>query len=176
MVRFVLRRLAFTVVVLWGLATLVFLLIQLIPGDAARTAAGRNATIEQVEAVRERLGFDQPLIVQYGRFLGRVVHGDLGTSVFTAQPILSDLGDVAPSSLELVLAAMLINVVIALPLGVLAAANRGRIGDLFARVIAILGNAVPVFWLGLVLQYLVGAKWGLLPISGQLSRQYHVPR
>ncbi len=175
MVRFVARRLALTVVVLWGLATLVFLLVQLIPGDAARTAAGRNATAEQVEVVRVRLGFDQPLIVQYWRFLGRVVHGDLGTSVFTAQPILSDLGEVAPSSLELVLAAMLINLVIAVPLGVLAAAHRGRLGDLVARIIAILGNAVPVFWLGLVLQYLIGAKWGLLPISGQLSREYRVP-
>lgn len=175
MVRFVARRLALTVVVLWGLATLVFLLVQLIPGDPARTAAGRNATAAQVEVVRERLGFDQSLIVQYGRFLGRVLHGDLGTSVFTAQPILADLGAVAPSSLELVLAAMLINLVIAVPLGVLAAANRGGFGDLVARIIAILGNAVPVFWLGLVLQYLVGAKWGLLPLSGQLSRQYRIP-
>jgi ABC-type dipeptide/oligopeptide/nickel transport system permease component len=173
--RFVLRRIALTLVVLWGLATLVFLLIQFLPGDAARTAAGRNATPEQVQAVRERLGLDEPLPLQYLFFLGRLVRGDLGTSVFTSQPITSDLADVAPSSIELVAAAMLINLAVAVPLGVLAAVNRGRAGDLLARVVAILGNAVPVFWLGLVLQYLVGAKWGLLPISGQLGRQHRVP-
>lgn len=175
MTRYILRRLLLTVVVLWGLATLVFALVQLIPGDAARTAAGRLASPEQVEAVRVQLGFDQSLIVQYGRFLGRIVTGDLGTSVFTAQPILSDLGEVAPSSLELVLAAMVVNLLVAVPLGILAAAQRGRLGDLVARIIAILGNAVPVFWLGLVAQFLIGAQWGLLPISGQLSREYRVP-
>jgi len=173
--RFVLRRIGLTLVVLWGLATLIFLLIQLLPGDAARTAAGRNASAEQVAAVRERLGFDEPLIVQYVLYLGRLLRGDLGRSVFTAQPITSDLADVAPSSLELVVVAMVINLLVAVPLGVLAAVHRGRLGDLAARLVAILGNAVPVFWLGLVLQFLVGAQLGLLPISGQGSREYRVP-
>ena len=175
MLRFVLRRIGLTLVVLWGLATLIFLLIQLLPGDAARTAAGRNASAEQVAAVRERLGFDEPLIVQYVLYLGRLLRGDLGRSVFTAQPITSDLADVAPSSLELVVVAMVINLLVAVPLGVLAAVHRGRLGDLAARLVAILGNAVPVFWLGLVLQFLVGAQLGLLPISGQGSREYRVP-
>ncbi len=175
MLRFVVRRTGLTLVVLWGLATLVFLLIQLLPGDAARTAAGRNASVEQVALVRDRLGLDEPLGVQYLLYLGRLVRGDLGTSVFTAQPIRSDLADVAPSSLELVGAAMFVNLVVAVPLGVLAAVHRGRLGDLVARMVAILGNAVPVFWLALVLQYLIGAKWGLLPISGQLDREYRVP-
>jgi peptide/nickel transport system permease protein len=175
LVRFVLRRIGLTLVVLWGLATLVFLLIQLLPGDAARTAAGRNASAEQVAAVRERLGLDEALPVQYVLYLGRMLRGDLGTSVFTAQSITSDLADVAPSSLELVVAAMAVNLVVAVPLGVLAAVHRGRLGDLFSRLVAILGNAVPVFWLGLVLQFLIGAQWGLLPISGQLDRAFRVP-
>lgn len=176
MIRFVLRRIGLTVLVLWGLATLVFLLIQFLPGDAARTAAGRNASAEQVAAVREQLGLDEPLPLQYLMFLGRLLQGDLGTSVFTSQPITSDLADVAPSSLELVAAAMLVNLLVAVPLGVLAAVHHGRLGDLVARLVAILGNAVPVFWLALVLQFLVGSRLGLLPISGQLGREHEVPR
>lgn len=175
MLRFVLRRVGLTFVVLWGLVTLVFVLLQFLPGDPARTAAGRTASAEQVEAVRERLGLDLPLPVQYVKYLLRLLQGDLGRSVFTSQPIASDLADVAPSSLELVVAAMLVNLVVAVPLGVLAAVHRGRAADLAARLVVVLGNALPVFWLGLLLQFLFGAQWGLLPISGQLGREHRVP-
>lgn len=174
--RYVARRLGLVVVVLWGLATLVFGMTKLIPGDPARTAAGRNASAEAIAAARARLGLDEPLVVQYGRFLGRLARGDLGISVFTVRPISSDLLDVLPSSVELVLAAMLLNLVVAVPLGVLSAVYRGRVADLVVRVVAVLGAAVPVFWLGLMLQYLLAARAELFPISGQLSFGYDVPR
>lgn len=174
--RFVVRRLGLMVVVLWGLVTLVFAMTKLIPGDPARTAAGRNASAEAIAAARERLGLDDSLLVQYGRFLGRLAHGDLGISVFTVRPITSDLLTVLPSSLELVIAAMLINLVVAVPLGVTAAVYRGRLADLLARLIAVLGAAVPVFWLGLMLQYLLAARAQAFPISGQLSFGVEVPR
>lgn len=176
MLRFVLRRLGLTLLTLLGIATLVFVMIQLIPGDPARTAAGRTASAEQVEAVRERLGLDESLPVQYGRYLGRLVQGDLGTSVFTFRPVTTDLAEVLPSSLELVLAAMLLNLLVAVPIGVVAAVHRGRAADLAARLVVLLGAGVPIFWLGLLLQYLFGGRLAWLPLAGQTSFGIEVPR
>ncbi len=175
MFRFMVQRLGLMVLVMFGLVVLVFLMGQVIPGDPARTAAGRNATAEQVAQARERLGLDEPLVVQFGRHLGRLAQGDLGTSLFTSRPIAADLADVLPASIELVLAAMLVNLLVAVPLGILAAARRGRATDLAARLIVIFGAAVPVFWLGLMLQYLFAAQWSVFPLTGQLSFGLQVP-
>lgn len=167
MVKFVLQRLAMVPIVLWAVATLVFFMIKLIPGDPARVAAGRNATIEQVEAMREKLGLTKPLFEQYFSFLSQTLQGDLGTSIFTFRPVLVDLIQVLPSSFELVLAAMLINLLIAIPLGIVTALLRGSMTDFGLRLLTLIGATVPVFWLGLVLQYLLGAKLKIVPISGQ---------
>lgn len=167
MAKFVLRRLAMVPVVLWLVATLVFFMIQLIPGDPARVAAGRNATLEQVQAMQQKLGLNKPLVEQYVSFLNQTIHGDLGTSIFTFRPVLTDLGQVLPSSFELVFAAMLINIAVAIPLGVITAIFRGTRTDFALRIITLLGATVPVFWLGLVLQYLLGAQMRIFPISGQ---------
>lgn len=167
MVKFVLQRLAMVPIVLWAVATLVFFMIKLIPGDPARVAAGRNATIEQVEAMREKLGLTKPLFEQYFSFLSQTVQGDLGTSIFTFRPVLMDLAQVLPSSIELVIAAMIINIALAMPLGVVTALLRGSKTDLFLRLGTLIGATVPVFWLGLVLQYFLGAKLKIVPISGQ---------
>lgn len=167
MAKFVLQRLAMVPIVLWAVATLVFFMIKLIPGDPARVAAGRNATIEQVEAMREKLGLTKPLFEQYFSFLSQTVQGDLGTSIFTFRPVLVDLMQVLPSSFELVFAAMLINLLIAIPLGIVTALLRGSMTDFGLRLLTLIGATVPVFWLGLVLQYLLGAKLKIVPISGQ---------
>jgi ABC-type dipeptide/oligopeptide/nickel transport system permease component len=167
MAKFVLQRLAMVPAVLWAVATLVFFMIKLIPGDPARVAAGRNATIEQVEAMQEKLGLTKPLFEQYFSFLSQTVQGDLGTSIFTFRPVLVDLMQVLPSSIELVFAAMLINLLIAIPLGIVTALVRGSVTDVVLRLLTLIGATVPVFWLGLVLQYLLGAKLKIFPISGQ---------
>lgn len=167
MVKFVLQRLAMVPIVLWAVASLVFFMIKLIPGDPARVAAGRNATIEQVEAMREKLGLTKPIFEQYLSFLSQTAQGDLGTSIFTFRPVLMDLVQVLPSSIELVIAAMIINIAIAIPLGVVTALLRGSKTDLFLRLGTLVGATVPVFWLGLVLQYFLGAKLKIVPISGQ---------
>lgn len=167
--RFLLRRLPQTVVSVWGIATVIFLLMKAIPGDPARIAAGRTATPGQVEAARQRLGLDEPLIEQYLGYLGRLLHGDLGTSVVTFQPVTSDLASVLPPTLELVALTMAINLGVAVPLGVIAAVRQGRLADTAIRVIVVLGGGIPVFWLGLMLQYLIGARLGWLPISGKTS-------
>ncbi|MEY9212824.1 ABC transporter permease [Thermobifida halotolerans] len=176
MIAFLARRLGMMVLVLTGLVTVTFLMTQVLPGDPARAAAGRNATAEQVEAVRRRLGLDEPVPAQFADYVGRVLHGDLGTSVFTQRPVVDDIAQTLPSSIELVLAAMAVNIVVAVPLGVLSAYRRGRAADLAARLVALLGAAVPVFWLGLILQLLLSAQWNLLPLTGHLGFDSEVLR
>ncbi|GAB2856435.1 ABC transporter permease subunit [Actinocorallia aurea] len=167
--RLLFRRLPQTVLSVWGIATVIFLLMKAIPGDPARIAAGRTATPEQVEAARQRLGLDEPLIEQYLSYLWRLLHGDLGTSVVTFQPVTSDLATVLPPTLELVVITMIINVCVAVPLGVVAAVRHGRAADTAIRITVVLGGGIPVFWLGLMLQYVVGTRLGWLPISGRTS-------
>jgi len=169
MIRYLVQRVVLGAVVLLGLLVMAFAMVQILPGDPARAAAGRNATQEQIEAARQSLGLDQPLIAQFFSFMGRVFQGDLGTSVFTHRPVLEDIAQVLPSSLELVLAAMIINIAVAVPLGVLAAYRRGRAADVAARMLALLGAAVPVFWLALMLQMLFAVVLGWLPLYGQLG-------
>jgi peptide/nickel transport system permease protein len=173
--RFILRRLGLMIIVFAGLVIVAFLLTHVLPGDPAQAAAGRNATAAQVAAVRARLGLNDPLTVQFGRYVRGLLHGDLGTSVFTHRPVLADIEQVLPSSIELVLAAMLINVVVAVPLGVLSAYRHGRLTDIAARLVVVLGAAVPVFWLALILQLIFADQLKILPLSGQLGFGFSVP-
>lgn len=161
-------------VVLVAMTFVTFMLLQVVPGDPARTAAGQNPSPEAVAAARHRLGLDQPVFVQYGMYLRNLLHGDLGQSVFTHRPITTDLGDVVPPSIELVLAAMLINVCLAVPLGVLAAVYRGGAVDGGARLLVMLSAGVPVFWLGLMLQFLLAAQLGWFPLTGQVDTSVDV--
>lgn len=176
MIRFVARRLGLMVVVFAGLVVVAFLMNSILPGDPARAAAGRNATAEQITQERVRLGLDRPVIVQFWHYAERLLHGNLGTSVFTHRSVLADIGTVLPSSLELVLTSMAINVVVALPLGTFAAYHRGRIGDVGARLFVLVGAALPVFWLGLLLQLIFADQLKVLPLSGQLGFGVEVPR
>lgn len=166
---FFLCRLGMTILTLWGLATLVFLMVKLIPGDEAQMAAGADASVEQVEAMRERLGLDAPVHVQYVVFLGRVLRLDLGTSTVTFQPVVNDLSRVLGSTMELVFFAMIINLAIGIPAAIFAAHRRGSLFDGTSRVAAVIFGGMPIFWLALVLQYLLGSVWQVLPISGQQS-------
>src|SRR3990172_4150255 len=142
---FVVRRVILSVFVLIGVTFVTFGMLQVIPGDAASLAAGRSANAEQIAAVRARLGLDQPLPIQYGVYLSNLVRGDLGTSVFTHRPILADIADVLPASLELVLAAMFINICLAFPLGVIAAVREGGKIDALARLVVMVSAGIPVF-------------------------------
>lgn len=169
MYKFVLRRIGLAVLCLWGVATIVFLMSKLIPGNVARVAAGRFATPQQVEHMSVVLGLNKPLIVQYLSYLWRMLHGDLGTSVITHQSVLTDLGAVLPTTIQLVVLAMLIMVVIAAPLGIIAAANEGRAADVAARIILVLSGGVPVFWLAIMMRWVFGSILGWFPISGTNS-------
>jgi len=169
MTKFLAKRIGLAVLSVWGVITVVFFLTKLIPGDAARVAAGRTATPEQIEQARKALGLDLPIMQQYVDFLDRALTGDLGRSASTHQPVVSDLSTTLPVTLQLVIVSMLITIVVAVPLGVVAAVRRGRAADIASRIIFVLAGGVPVFWLAILLQWVLGSTLGLFPISGSNS-------
>ncbi len=163
---YVAKRVGLAILSVWGIITIVFFLTKLIPGDAARVAAGRTATADQIAQARERLGLDKPVLEQYADFLARAVRGDLGQSASTHQNVVTDLSQTVPVTLQLVLVAMLFTIVIAVPLGTLAAALRDKAPDVAARILFVLSGGVPVFWLAILLQWLFASNLGWFPISG----------
>ena len=169
MARFLARRLALTIPVLLGVATLVFSLIHLIPGDPAQAMLGETAAQQDVDALRARLGLDRPLIEQYGGFLLSAARGDLGTSLRTNQPVTAAIVERLPATLELAAAAMLVALGFSLPLGIVAAVRRGTAVDHAATTVALLGISIPNFWLGPLLAIVFAVELGWLPVSGRGS-------
>ena len=167
MFRFLIRRLILTIPVVLGVATLVFSLIHLVPGDPAQAMLGESASPADMVELRARLGLDRPLIVQYGRFLKGLVRGDLGTSLRTNQPVADAIAERMPATFELGMAAMLIAVVFAVPLGVMAAVGAGTVIDHTATTLALIGISMPNFWLGPLLAIVFSVTLGWLPVSGR---------
>ena len=167
MLRFVARRLALTIPVLLGVATLVFALIHLVPGDPAQAMLGEAAPQEDVDALRRQLGLDRPLLDQYGEFLAGLVRGDLGTSLRSGMPVTAQIAERLPATFELALAAMVVALSLALPLGIAAAAWRGTFVDHAAMTLALAGMSIPNFWLGPLLAIVFGIELGWLPVSGR---------
>lgn len=165
--RFIARRLALTIPVLLGVATLVFSLIHFIPGDPVQAMLGDAASPADVAEMRTRLGLDRPLLEQYGRFLQGVVKGDLGRSMRTNEPVTDTIVERMPATFELALAAMLVAIGIALPLGIAAAVWRGTAVDHGATTLSLLGISIPNFWLGPLLALLFAVELGWLPVSGR---------
>lgn len=167
MTRFLVRRLLLTVPVLLGVATLVFSLVHLVPGDPVQVMLGDSASPADVAEMRGRLGLDRPLPVQYAAFLAGVATGDLGTSLRTNQPVVTAILERMPATAELAAAAMVVAVLIAMPLGVLAAVRAGTSVDHAATTLALLGISVPNFWLGPFLAIVFSVSLGWLPVSGR---------
>ena len=167
MFRFLVRRLALTLPVVLGVATLVFALIHLIPGDPAQAMLGETASEQDVQALRERLGLDRPLVEQYGAFLAGIAHGDLGTSLRTNEPVATAILDRLPATLELAAAAMVVSIGVAIPLGIIAAVRRGTFVDHLATTLALTGISIPNFWLGPLLAIVFAVELGWLPVSGR---------
>jgi peptide/nickel transport system permease protein len=165
--RFLLRRLIFTLPVLFGVATLVFSLIHLVPGDPAQAILGESAAPEDVIELRHRLGLDRPLYVQYVEFLKGVVTGDLGTSLRTREPVVKAIVARMPATFELAAAAMGVALLIAVPLGIIAAVRAGTVVDHAATSLALLGISIPNFWLGPLLAMVFSISLGWLPVSGR---------
>ena len=165
--RFAARRVALTIPVLLGVATLVFALIHLIPGDPAQAMLGEAAPQADVDALRRQLGLDRPLLEQYGDFLAGAITGDLGTSLRTGTPVSAQIAERLPATFELALAAMLVALALALPLGIAAATWRGTIVDRAAMTVALAGMSIPNFWLGPLLAIVFAVELGWLPVSGR---------
>lgn len=175
MSQYILRRLVLMIPVLIGVTILTFVLSNLLPGDPAREAAGRYATREQIEAVRERLGLNQPLPVQYARYIGRLLRGDLGESLNSRQEVRTELGRYFPATLELAIVAMTMAILIGIPLGVLTGAGRSPWVNSAVMFFSFLGVGMPVFWAGLIFQLVFYGKLDILPLSGRLSTQVVPP-
>ena len=155
-----------------GLTCVTFVIGRVIPIDPVLAIVGDKASNETYERVRLQLGLDQPLLTQYWHYLVKVVHGEFGTSVMTAHPVLSDLLSVFPATLELALPALLIGVVGGVPLGVYAAVNRGKWQDQLIRFLSLLGYSMPVFWLGLIGLLLFYAELGWVGGPGRIDVGY----
>ena len=145
MLHFLLRRLLLTIPVLLGVATLVFSLIHLVPGDPVETMLGESASPQEIGRVRAQLGLDRPLYAQYWTFLKGVGRGDLGVSLRTNEPVAQAIATRMPATIELAIAAMCLAVVVAIPLGIIAAAGAGTIVDYAATTLALAGISIPNF-------------------------------
>jgi ABC-type dipeptide/oligopeptide/nickel transport system permease component len=165
--RYFVRRVLLTLPVLLGVATLVFSLIHLVPGDPAQAMMGDGASPQDVAELRAKLGLDQPLLGQYVSFLRHAVTGDLGVSFRTGQPVTLMIAERIPATAELAVAAMLVAVMLAIPLGVVAAVWRGTAIDYGAMTFALAGVSIPNFWLGPLLAIVFAVELGWLPVSGR---------
>ena len=169
MFRYFIRRVFLAAPVLLGVATLVFSLIHLVPGDPAQAMLGEGSAPQDVDELRKSLGLDQPLLTQYVRFLRHALTGDLGVSFRTGQPVTTMILERVPATAELAMAAMFVAIVIAIPLGVVAAVWRGTAVDYAAMTFALAGVSIPNFWLGPLLAIVFAVELGWLPVSGRGS-------
>ncbi len=167
---YLLRRLGLALVVLFGVLVVTFVVARIVPSDPAALYAGPRPRPEQVAALRQQLGLDQPLWVQFTRYVGSVLRGDFGVSFKSKRSIIEDLRVFLPATLELVVLASLLAVVVGIPVGVWAGARRGRVFDQISRLISLAGVSMPTFWLALLLQLLFFGVLGWLPLSGRVDR------
>ncbi len=167
MTRYLLRRLLQSVVVLLGISVIVFALVHMIPGGPALMILGEDANPEQIAILEKKLGLDKPVWEQYTTWLGKVIRGDFGTSYQDGRPIMADLLDRMPATLELLAAAMFVAIAIAIPVGVLSAVKRNSLFDSIGRFLALVGVSMPGFWLALILILIFAKDLRWLPASGR---------
>lgn len=164
---YIVRRLIQSVGVMIGVSVMVFMLAHSMPGGPALMILGFDATPEQIAVVERNLGLDRPIAVQYVDWLWKALHGDLGNSYQDNRPILPDLLDRMPATIELVLASMFIAILIGVPIGIASAVKRNSFVDNVARVFALMGVSMPGFWLGLILILVLSKELGWLPSAGR---------
>lgn len=166
MLAFVIRRLLQTIPVLIGVTIVVFFIIHLIPGDPAMMLAGEGASPERIDLIRHQLGLDQPLLFQYFTYLGHVVHGNFGISLWTNRPVIDEILSRLPTTMELALAGTLITVFLGLLFGMISATKQNSVWDILLMIVALLGISAPSFWIGLMLIYAFSVKIHIFPVAG----------
>lgn len=175
MLRFLFTRVSLVIPTFIGITLLVFVLVRLIPGDPIETMAGeRGIDAATHERLRHEYGFDRPVLVQYGLYLGRLLHGDLGRSIVTHRPVVEEFASLFPATIELSLCAMLFALIVGIPAGVLAAVRRNSIFDHGVMRLSLTGYSMPIFWWGLLLILLFSVQLGWTPVSGRIAFIYFV--
>jgi peptide/nickel transport system permease protein len=181
MIRYILQRLFGMIVVMFLVVTIVFVIVRVTPGDPAAVMLGPDATAQDIADLRTQLGLDRSLGVQYLYYMGQLLRGDLGQSIFLNMPVTSALLDRAEPTFFLTLFSLLIASAIALPIGIYAAYRRGSIFDQAATALAMLAASIPSFWLGLIMMQVFAVRFDLFPVSGYggpgstfTERMYHL--
>lgn len=163
---YLIKRFFFIIPVIMGASILVFLLLQLSPGDPALLLAGERATAERIERIREEWGLNHPPYVQYFYFIGRLVRWDLGMSITQRRPVTELLRLALPITIELGIAAFIISLIIGIPTGIISAARHGSLADQLALFLALIGVSLPQFWFGILLMYFFAVRYQWFPTSG----------
>ena len=166
MLRHILRRLLLAIPTLFVVVSIIFLLVRVIPGDPARAALGDNATEEAVNSLREQLGLNDPLWVQYVNYMKDLLRGDLGTTLITRDPAWEQISFVLPHTLELTLAALIVALMLGIPIGIISAVRQNTPVDYAGRIFSLAGLSMPAFYLGLLLMFLFSARLGWFPAIG----------
>src|ERR1041385_2001263 len=169
MLRYLVRRLLLLVPILFGVSVLIFFWIHALPGSPAESLLGERATPALVQAYRKRYGLDKPIPVQYWAYLKETLRGDLGVSVATHRRVVFEIGQRFPATVELAVAAMIFAIAAGAPLGFLAAKGHGGLFDQLTLVGSLIGISIPIFFLAIILKYLFGVRWHLLPTVGRID-------
>jgi peptide/nickel transport system permease protein len=171
MTGFIIRRTLLVIPTLLGMTVVIFLMLSVTPGDPAELLLGERATKESLEAMREYLGLNKPLYVQYGKFLKRVVKLDLGETIWSREKVSTEIMERFPATIELALAAMLISTILGVALGIISATKQYSWFDYGSMLGSLVGVSMPVFWLGLMLMLLFSLYLGWFPMSGRLGAE-----
>ncbi|MBK6321368.1 ABC transporter permease subunit [Candidatus Aalborgicola defluviihabitans] len=175
MLRFLFTRLSLIIPTFFGMTLLAFFLIRLVPGDPIETLAGeRGIDAARHAALLTEYGLDKPVLVQYGIYIGKVLHGDLGKSIITQAPVLSEFSSLFPATIELAVCAILFALIIGIPAGIIAAVKRNSILDHGVMGVSLTGYSMPIFWWGLLLILLFSVQLDLTPVSGRIAVQYFI--
>lgn len=168
--RYIVARIALTLPMIFILATVIFFVLRILPGDPVRSALGPRGTAEMVTRLREQLGLEDPILTQYGRFLGGIVTLDFGRAITgSRRPIVDEMSERFPATLELVVPASAVALAVGIAAGALAAARRKRSADYGLRLYSVVIYSIPIFWLGLIFQLIFGIWLGWLPIAGRID-------
>jgi len=169
MIAYIIRRIMILIPTLLGVSVIVFLMLRITPGDPAELLLGERATEEALHEIREHLGLNEPLHVQYGMFLKRLMKGDLGETIWSRQKVWIEVKERFPATIELSVAALFISCFFGVIFGIISATRQYSIFDYLSMLGALIGVSMPIFWLGLVFMLIFSVKLGWLPLSGRLS-------
>ena len=169
MLAYIIRRLFILIPTLLGISIIVFLMLRITPGDPAELLLGERATEEALQEIREHLGLNEPLYVQYGKFIKRLMKGDLGETIWSRQKVWIEVKERFPATIELSVAALFISCFFGIIFGIVSATRQYSIFDYLSMLGALIGVSMPIFWLGLVFMLIFSLHLGWLPLSGRLS-------